>query len=180
MYRHGHQGLLSLQFLAGLAKSSTMKDSYQRPWRTSLPVRGEHRKGRAQGGPAAVGRGLALCWAPLGALAARDQSLLRVAFPHQVGKYWCFPGVKLGGVGWRVSEGPEPLQAILWGSESLLWPDLPCSPMVGQMPRSFAAGFVLASCSQPTPNHGLETTGKDGCWMVDPCCREELLPQICF
>ncbi|XP_054842335.1 sperm-associated antigen 8 isoform X3 [Eublepharis macularius] len=38
-YRHGHQGLLTLQDLAGLAKSTTMKDSYQRPWRMGLPAR---------------------------------------------------------------------------------------------------------------------------------------------
>ncbi|XP_061468585.1 sperm-associated antigen 8 isoform X1 [Rhineura floridana] len=40
-YRHGHQGLLTLQFLAGLPKSTTMQDSYRRPRRRGLPVRGQ-------------------------------------------------------------------------------------------------------------------------------------------
>ncbi|XP_062984884.1 sperm-associated antigen 8 [Elgaria multicarinata webbii] len=40
-FRHGHHGLLTLQSLAGLAKSTTMKDCYRRPWRTGLPVRGQ-------------------------------------------------------------------------------------------------------------------------------------------
>ncbi|KAL8204148.1 UNVERIFIED_CONTAM: hypothetical protein K2H54_068356 [Gekko kuhli] len=40
-YRHGHRGLLTLHSLAGLAKSTTMKDAYRRPRRTALPVRGQ-------------------------------------------------------------------------------------------------------------------------------------------
>uniref|UniRef100_A0ABM5FUX9 Sperm-associated antigen 8 n=1 Tax=Pogona vitticeps TaxID=103695 RepID=A0ABM5FUX9_9SAUR len=41
VYRHGHRGLLSLDVLAGSATSTTMKDSYRRPRRTGLPVRGQ-------------------------------------------------------------------------------------------------------------------------------------------
>ncbi|CAI5787999.1 Hypothetical predicted protein [Podarcis lilfordi] len=40
-YRHGHRGLLTQQFLAGLSSSTTMKDAYRRPWRTGLPIRGQ-------------------------------------------------------------------------------------------------------------------------------------------
>ncbi|KAM6469780.1 sperm-associated antigen 8 [Liasis olivaceus] len=40
-YRHGHPGLLTLEFLAGVAKSTTMKDSYSWPVKTGLPVRGK-------------------------------------------------------------------------------------------------------------------------------------------
>ncbi|XP_053155992.1 sperm-associated antigen 8 [Hemicordylus capensis] len=40
-YRHGHCGLLTLQSQDGLSERTTMKDSYQRPWRTGLPVRGK-------------------------------------------------------------------------------------------------------------------------------------------
>ncbi|XP_015266884.1 PREDICTED: sperm-associated antigen 8 [Gekko japonicus] len=40
-YRHGHRGLLTLRFRAGLARSTTMKDAYQRPARTALPARGQ-------------------------------------------------------------------------------------------------------------------------------------------
>ncbi|KAG6931683.1 sperm associated antigen 8, partial [Chelydra serpentina] len=40
-YRHGHRGLLTLQLLAQLADSTTMKDSYRSPRRTGLPVRGQ-------------------------------------------------------------------------------------------------------------------------------------------
>ncbi|CAM5072640.1 unnamed protein product, partial [Natator depressus] len=38
-YRHGHRGLLTLQLLAQLADSTTMKDSYRSPRRTGLPGR---------------------------------------------------------------------------------------------------------------------------------------------
>ncbi|XP_067399643.1 sperm-associated antigen 8 [Emydura macquarii macquarii] len=41
VYRHGHRGLLTLQLLAQLADSTTMKESYCRPRRTRLPVRGQ-------------------------------------------------------------------------------------------------------------------------------------------
>ncbi|XP_063152027.1 sperm-associated antigen 8 [Candoia aspera] len=40
-YRHGHPGLLTLEFLAGVAKSTTMKDSYLWPLKTGLPMRGK-------------------------------------------------------------------------------------------------------------------------------------------
>uniref|UniRef100_A0A8C3FBW6 Sperm-associated antigen 8 n=1 Tax=Chrysemys picta bellii TaxID=8478 RepID=A0A8C3FBW6_CHRPI len=40
-YRHGHHGLLTLQLLSQLVDSTTMKDSYRRPRRTGLPVRGQ-------------------------------------------------------------------------------------------------------------------------------------------
>uniref|UniRef100_A0A670JR92 Sperm associated antigen 8 n=1 Tax=Podarcis muralis TaxID=64176 RepID=A0A670JR92_PODMU len=40
-YRHGHRGLLTQQFLAGLSSTTTMKDAYRRPWRTGLPIRGQ-------------------------------------------------------------------------------------------------------------------------------------------
>ncbi|XP_013923756.1 PREDICTED: uncharacterized protein LOC106550380 [Thamnophis sirtalis] len=38
-YRHGHPGLLTLDFLAGIPTTTTMKDSYPRPVKTGLPVR---------------------------------------------------------------------------------------------------------------------------------------------
>ncbi|XP_075774308.1 sperm-associated antigen 8 isoform X2 [Pelodiscus sinensis] len=40
VYRHGHRGLLTLQYLLQLADSTTMKDSYRSPRSTGLPVRG--------------------------------------------------------------------------------------------------------------------------------------------
>ncbi|KAJ6663008.1 hypothetical protein lerEdw1_010829 [Lerista edwardsae] len=40
-FRHGHRGLLTLQFGASLAERTTMKDSYRRPRRTGLPERGK-------------------------------------------------------------------------------------------------------------------------------------------
>uniref|UniRef100_A0ACB8ENZ8 Uncharacterized protein n=1 Tax=Sphaerodactylus townsendi TaxID=933632 RepID=A0ACB8ENZ8_9SAUR len=42
-FRHGHRGLLTLQRLAGLASSTTTKDSYRSPgrWPTALPPRGQ-------------------------------------------------------------------------------------------------------------------------------------------
>nr|XP_034956469.1 LOW QUALITY PROTEIN: sperm-associated antigen 8 [Zootoca vivipara] len=40
-YRHGHRGLLTQQFLAGLSSSTTMKDAFRKPWRTGLPIRGQ-------------------------------------------------------------------------------------------------------------------------------------------
>ncbi|XP_039224968.1 sperm-associated antigen 8-like [Crotalus tigris] len=40
-HRHGHPGLLTLDFLAGMPTTTTLKDSYPRPMKTGLPVRGK-------------------------------------------------------------------------------------------------------------------------------------------
>ncbi|XP_039224952.1 sperm-associated antigen 8-like [Crotalus tigris] len=47
-HRHGHPGLLTLDFLAGMPTTTTMKDSYPRPVKTGLPVRGGQRDRRAE------------------------------------------------------------------------------------------------------------------------------------
>ncbi|XP_062825489.1 sperm-associated antigen 8, partial [Anolis carolinensis] len=40
-FRHGHRGLLSLRFGAGMPSSTTTHDAFRTPQRTGLPVRGQ-------------------------------------------------------------------------------------------------------------------------------------------
>ncbi|XP_058028496.1 sperm-associated antigen 8 isoform X1 [Ahaetulla prasina] len=49
-HRHGHPGLLTLDFLAGMPTTTTMKDSYPRPVKMGLPVRGGQQDRRGSRG----------------------------------------------------------------------------------------------------------------------------------
>uniref|UniRef100_A0A8C0HDI5 Uncharacterized protein n=1 Tax=Chelonoidis abingdonii TaxID=106734 RepID=A0A8C0HDI5_CHEAB len=179
-YRHGHRGLLTLQLLSQLANSTTMKDSYRRPQRTGLPVRGEAwgvlRRGKPSAHPRSSGS-LGGCSSlhSQRALPA-DGHALRLCFsqPHdyhleQPHTFWLESARQLPGVSnIRTSDTPFRRNATF---------TTPISDYLDQ-PLPYAVPPDKAGCplGQAWPSPGPGATGDGG---GSSCCHQAVGCQVC-